>query len=412
MTLTAKGLLDGASTDGVRIRPIIMERVRPMRWLWRRRIPVGVPSLIVGEEGMGKGTTAAWIIARATRGELEGDFAGQPLRVLVIGDEDAFEPIWVPRLEAAGADLSMMRTLDDGEYLDDLGKSAEGLAKTLEAEQIGFVLLDQLLDHIPAGDNGGGIYNPKSVRQALLPLRRIAGERDIAALGLLHPIKGNVTSFRQLLAGSHQFNAISRSSLLLGEDPDDDSTRVLVRGKGNHSAAPKSFEFRIAPERVELNGHEFEVPRVVGEHEGERTVRDLLAGGPKAPVREPLADQLAGLLTVEPQTQADLARAADRPSTDGSVRRALLQLEKDGRAKRGWLGARQGWQSPDAKGKPASHPLTGVAGCSPIRPVVPGDAAPPACDCSHADDHRDRWRSHPVTGRPVCPTCHPTPETG
>ena len=390
---------------GVRIRPVIMERVRPMRWLWRRRIPVGVPSLIVGEEGMGKGTTAAWIIARASRGQLEGDFAGQPLRVLVIGDEDAFEPVWVPRLEAAGADLSMMRTLDDGEYLDDLGSRAEGLAKTLETEQIGFVLLDALLDHIPAGDNGAGVYNPKSVRQALLPLRRIAGERDIAALGLLHPIKGNVTSFRQLLAGSHQFNAISRSSLLLGEDPDDDSMRVLVRGKGNHSAAPKSFEFKIAPGLVDLNGHTFEVPRIVGEREGERTVRDLLAGGPTAPVREGLADQLAGLLTADEQSLAGLARAVGRERTDGSVRRALTQLVEDGRASRGTGGKNQGWRLPDAS--VPVPPLKGMARHA--RPVVPGDA--PA-DCSRVDDHRDQWRPHPVTGRLVCPVCHPPVRRG
>ena len=392
----------------IRIGPIIMDRVRPMRWLWSRRIPVGVPSLIVGEEGIGKGTVAAWIIARATRGQLEGDLAGQPLRVLVIGDEDAFEPVWVPRLEAANADLSMLRTLDDGEYLDGLGTRAEGLAETLEAEQIGFVLLDALLDHIPAGDNGQGVYNPKSVRQALLPLRRIAGERDIAALGLLHPINGNVTSFRQLLAGSHQFNAISRSSLLLGEDPEDDSTRVLVRGKGNHSAAPRSFEFKTAPSLVDLNGHTFEVPRIIGEHEGERTVRDLLEGGPKAPVREGLADQLEGLLTANVQSQAALARAVGRERTDGSVRRALLLLEEEGRASRGTLGKGQGWRLPDAS--VPVPPLKGMARHA--RPVVPGDAPASVCDCSHIDAHRDHWEPHPATGRFVCPMCHPPVRTG
>jgi AAA domain len=242
----------GEATDGLRTRGVILDRVRPLRWLWARRIPVGVPSLIVGEEGSGKGTLAAWIIARATRGQLDGDFTGQPVRVLVIGDEDGFEPIWVPRLYAAGADLQLVRTLDDGEYLDDLAKRAKDLAATVKREQIGFVLLDAVLDHVSGGDAGQGVYNPKNVRQALLPLRRVAGEQDIAAVGLLHPIKGNVTSFRQLLAGSHQFNAISRSSLLLGEDPDDDSCRVLVRGKGNHSAAPRSFEFNIVAEVIDL----------------------------------------------------------------------------------------------------------------------------------------------------------------
>ena len=175
------------STDkGLRTRGVIEERVRPLRWLWARRIPMGVPSLLVGEEGVGKGTLAAWIIARATRGELDGDLRGEPRRVLVIGDEDAFEPVWVPRLYAAGADLAMLRTLDDGEYLDDLGQRADDLAAAIRRDEIGLVLLDQVLDHVPGGDAGQGVYNPKNVRQALLPLRRVAGARDRRARAL-HP---------------------------------------------------------------------------------------------------------------------------------------------------------------------------------------------------------------------------------
>ncbi|MGZ6637859.1 MAG: AAA family ATPase [Solirubrobacteraceae bacterium] len=338
--------------------------MRPMRWLWSRRIPIGVPSLVVGEEGMGKGTLAAWMIARATCGELDGDFKDEPIRVLVIGDEDAFEPIWVPRLYAAGADLAMVRTLDDGEYLDDLTKRASDLAATVKQEGIRLVLLDALLDHIPGGDGGAGIYNPKSVREALLPLRRIAGEQEIAAVGLMHPIKGNVSAFRQLLAGSHQFNAISRSSLLLGEDPDDDHGRVLVRGKGNHSAAPASFEFKIAAQIVELNDHTFEVPRVVGGHEGDRTMRDLLAGGPKAPVREGLADELEALLTNEGQGQAVLARAVGRDRTDGSVRRALNQLAEEGRAMKN----AKGWCKPPRRAS-ATPKGDGTARATPETPA-------------------------------------------
>jgi hypothetical protein len=105
---------------GLRTRGVDWKRVRPLRWLWTHRIPIGMLSLLVGEESVGKGTLAAWLIARATRGELDGDSQGEPVRVLVIGDEDGFEPIWVPRLHVAGADLSMLHTLDDGEYLDDL----------------------------------------------------------------------------------------------------------------------------------------------------------------------------------------------------------------------------------------------------------------------------------------------------
>lgn len=63
---------------GLRLREVDYERVRPLRWLWARRIPCGLPSLLVGEEGVGKGTAVAWLIAQTTRGTLDGDLENMP----------------------------------------------------------------------------------------------------------------------------------------------------------------------------------------------------------------------------------------------------------------------------------------------------------------------------------------------
>jgi hypothetical protein len=323
-----------SEAEGVRTRGVIYERVRPLRWLWERRFPFGLLALLVGEEGVGKGTLVAWVIARTTCGQLGGDLEGEPARVLIVGDEDAFEPIWVPRLYAANADLTKVRTLDDGEFLDDLAPRADDLAATIRRDEIALVVFDQLLDHIPGGAEGQAIYNPKHIRQAMLPLRRVAATTNVAMLGLLHPIKGRVSTFRQLIAGSHQFNAVSRSSLLLGVDPDDERRRILVRGKGNHSAMPRSFEFALAAEDVELGGHRFEVPKVVREGEGDRTIHDLLAAGPATPARDELARPLTELLYEEPQSLADLARAVGRDPKDGSVRNTLQYLADEGIAEK------------------------------------------------------------------------------
>ncbi len=357
-------VVNGASAIArLRTRGVLLERVKPIRWLWARRIPCSFPSLLIGDEGVGKGTLAAWLIAKATRGELDGDLKGKPIRVLVVGDEDGFDSIWVPRLFLAGADLGMVVTLDEGEYLDDLRKRADDLRGTIEEEGIGMVLLDQLLDHVNGGRDGQAVYNPKNVREALMPLRRVVGEKNIAAVALLHPTKGKPGSFRDLIAGSHQFNAISRSSLLLGEDPDDESRRILVRGKGNHSAAPRSFEFRIAAEAFELNGHSFEMPKVTDEREGERTVRDLMGSTTKAqerPVRETLAEQLLEVLTDEPKTLAQLARAVGRDPKDGSVRNALKTLAEEEGAERCKRGTWRRVQPPRARVQSAT-PYGGVA---------------------------------------------------
>jgi hypothetical protein len=349
------------------LRGVIWERVRPIRWLWARRIPLGFPSLLVGEEGVGKGTLVAWVIGRATRGELDGDLYGQPTRVLLVGDEDAFEPVWVPRLHIAGADLMLLRTPDDGESLADLRASAEALRRAVERQGVGLVVFDALLDHIDGGRDGAAIYNPKHIRDALAPLRRVAREHDIAVLGLLHPIKGRVTNFRDLAAGSHQLNAVSRSSLLLGVDPADEDRRVLVRGKGNHSANPSSFEFGIHAREFALNGHGFEMPLVVAEREGDRTLRDLLGTAtPTGDGRDVIAYKLEAQLTAEPTRLADLARAVGRDPKDGTVRRALEQLADDGRA----VKSDAGWSS-QVLGGARVPPPTGVA----TRLDTPVDAA-------------------------------------
>ncbi len=260
--------------------------------------------------------------------------------MLIVGDEDSFDAVWVPRLWTAGADLTRLRTLDDGEYLDDLATTARRLARTIEQESISLVVFDQLLDHVPGGTGGEAINNPKAVRQALTPLRRVAADQQAAVLGLLHPTKGNPRSFRDLVAGSHQFNAVSRSSLLLAQDPDgdDDTRRVLVRGKGNYSAAPRSLEFAIIGEAVTLNNETFDVSKVVNVADGDRTIDDLLNPA-AAPVRAELEDALEPLLTGEPQSLADLARAVDRDPKDGSVRNALNALKAQGIAAKvqtGW----------------------------------------------------------------------------
>ena len=64
--------------------------------------------------------------------------------------------------------------------------------------------------------------------------------------------------------------------------------------------------------------------------------------GAEAPIRDELAERLAPLLTLEPKSLADLARAVGRNPQDGSVRNALKGLAKKGRAEK----VEGGWQRP------------------------------------------------------------------
>ena len=82
------------------------------RWLAKHRIPRAAASLIIGEEGIGKSLLWVWLIAAVTTGaELPGFGipARDPGRVLIAAvTEDDWSTFVRPRLEVAGADLSMI----------------------------------------------------------------------------------------------------------------------------------------------------------------------------------------------------------------------------------------------------------------------------------------------------------------
>jgi hypothetical protein len=228
------------------VRTADISRVKPIRWAWNGRLLLGYLNLLLGAEGVGKGTLTAWLIRQVTRGELPGDLYGKPSRVLILGDEDGFDSVWVPRLYAAGADLDLVDTLE-GEF--DLGMGAAPLRFLVNRHDYKLVFFDQLLDNLGVDVDD---WRAKDIRERLRPLRRVARELDVLMLGALHPNKGQRSSFRDLVSGSHAFNALSRSSLLLAQHPDDEHRRVLVRGKGNLSAPPPSFEFTIEARDLEI----------------------------------------------------------------------------------------------------------------------------------------------------------------
>ena len=69
---------------------------------------------------------------------------------------------------------------------------------------------------------------------------------------------------------------MSRSSLLLAEHPDDETRRVLSRGKGNLSANPPAVEFSIEAHVFTANGHEFSVLRAAAFSTSDINVEELI----------------------------------------------------------------------------------------------------------------------------------------
>jgi hypothetical protein len=299
--------------SGLLIRDANLDRARPFKWAWEQRVLRGYLNLQIGEEGIGKGNLTAWVAARITRGELEGDLYGKPAKVAFIGDEDAWDHIWVPRLSAAGADLSLVSYIESGATgVLDVEKDASALRDYITTEGIVLVYFDQLLDNLGYADS----WKDKEIRDKLAPLKRVAQETGCALLASMHPNKRQ-GSFRDRISGSPAFNALSRSSLLIAAHPDEPGRVAVVRGKGNYSVEPPAFEFRIEEQSLIVKGRTIKTSRIANQRETDLRSEDIL-----------------GQRTTRETSQASQARARlSELFANGEIRPAketLEQMEAEG----------------------------------------------------------------------------------
>jgi len=249
-------------------------RVRPKRWLFDPWIPLGKATLLYGEEGLGKGLIAAMVAAQTTLGTLPGDLAGRPSRVEWVTFEDDPDDDLVPRLIAAGADLSLVTFHDEaGRYEAPLviPDDVPALAAAVEARGSRLVIVDPLPDALREGlkDNNNG-----DVRKGFVPLQDMAKRLDCAVLGIGHPNKG-ATRAADKVMGSKAWRSVPRSVILLSRDPDDEQgpTRIMNLSKSNVSGDKPSVKARIKAVAVDGAGPQ---PRLDIEGESKFTDSDLV----------------------------------------------------------------------------------------------------------------------------------------
>lgn len=210
-------------------------KVRPVRWLWQDRVPLGSLALIGGREGIGKSTLAYTLAAQLTAGTLPGRCHGQPRAVIVAATEDSWAHTIVPRLMAAGADLERIYRVDvstpeGAETTLVLPRDLADLEATVRAVDAALILLDPLMSRLEVNLDS---HKDGEVRQALEPLVRVADRTGAAVLGLIHVNKSTSGDPLTLLMGSRAFAAVSRAVLFVVRDPEDDSIRLLGQEKNN-----------------------------------------------------------------------------------------------------------------------------------------------------------------------------------
>lgn len=305
----------------VRLTPASQIAVRPVRWIWEDRLPLGGLALMGGREGLGKSILADQLAADVTNGCLLGQYAGQPKSVIIAAAEDSWDRTIVPRLMAAGADLDRVFRVDvvlsggAGEVELSLPDDLPALEEQILLVDAALVLLDPLLSRLSAELDS---HKDAEVRSALEPIVRIADSTGICVLGLIHVNKGTSADPLTMLMGSRAFVAVARAVLFVMVDPEDEEARIVGQAKNNLGGLDvPSLTFTIEDAHVcDTPEGPVHTGRLQWTGETDRSIAETVevaadAGGPS--VTEEAADWLVAYLNAQEDGSADSATVKAEP---------------------------------------------------------------------------------------------------
>lgn len=224
----------------------------PVDWLWEPYIPRGAITLIQGDGGDGKTTTALAIAAavstgtalpgqvvfpRATLGSSNLAIQGD---VVIQNAEDSYTKTIKPKLELFGADCYMIHTIDENET-----------ALTLSDKRIEEAIVQSgaylcVLDPVQAYLGGANMNSANGIRPLMKGLSDVAARTGCAILLVGHLNKGKGRSTYRGL-GSIDIYAAARSVLTVGKIPVDENMRAIVHNKSNLVPAGQSQAFGLDP---------------------------------------------------------------------------------------------------------------------------------------------------------------------
>lgn len=293
-SLSPNGDIPTRERDGRHVALTSSSAIRSerVRWLWSGRVPLRGLTVVPGEKGLGKSIlTNAWLAAKLTRGELEGEVEGRPVDVLVATAEDDWASVIKPRLMAHGADLERVHRI---EVFDESGNQSlltlpddvrlleQEIQKLRDAGRtIGMIVIDPIGAFLADKTDS---HKDAPVRRALAPLAALAERLDLAAVVVAHLTKDDTKKLISRVSGAGAFVNAARSVLAFARDPGDPNgeqgrERVLVHVGTNWGCYAPSLGARIESRLVDVDdGSRADVGYLVITGETDVGVDDLQRG--------------------------------------------------------------------------------------------------------------------------------------
>jgi HK97 family phage major capsid protein len=335
--VSAAGIFGGHSIEVQRMSTVKRRRVR---WLpgYEGLIPLGMLTLLAGQQGFGKSLYGHMLAADVSR-------SGRA--VLLASAEEPARELIRPRLEAAGADLDLVMRMtieqDAGIKLPD---HVGALREVVLEHDPGLVIVDPIGAYV-----GGNIdtWKDDSVRLVMTPLAELAEDAGCAFLLVAHLNKGTGDYLNRVM-GSTAWTASVRSALLFSDNPDepDSDERLLSLGKTNLSPrGTLSRVYRIT--EVELPADEdnerVDAPRLELVGTSTATPARVLNGHAPSEVTQAACEFLSVMLKDGPAASAALIdQAEDEGISEPTLRRAAKRLGVV--IQRGGFPARGQWSLP------------------------------------------------------------------
>ncbi|MBI4585498.1 MAG: AAA family ATPase [Planctomycetes bacterium] len=231
---------------------------RPVRWLWADRIARGKVSMVVGDPGLGKSLLTVDIAAIVSRGACWPDRPGQRGEagdVVLIGAEDDLADTVLPRLEAAGADVSRVVALE-GISEASAGASVRlwlDLRRDLPLIEATIAALPDprliVIDPISAFLGGVDTHKNSDVRGVLGPLAELAARTGTAILCVSHLNKSGSGPAVYRTTGSLAFTAAARAVWAVSRDREDKDgeRRLFLPVKNNLGPDRGGLAYRLEP---------------------------------------------------------------------------------------------------------------------------------------------------------------------